>query len=93
MNPALARRTIETLRGLPVAEADRALWDMHSESWHAIAAELGIRLPLHGGDKPALILMALGFGRQPASPSPAGMTSHATRRRLRRPSASVSAAI
>jgi len=59
MNPTLARLTISRLRGLSVREADQVLCALHSESLHAIAAELGIRLPTFGGDKPALILTAL----------------------------------
>lgn len=59
MNPALARLEVDRLRRLPLHEADRALCGMHSECWHAIGAVLGLRLPLSGRDKPAIIVGAL----------------------------------
>jgi hypothetical protein len=59
MNASLARLTIGILRAKPLHEADRALCEMHTDDLHAIAAELGMRLPLFGGDKPAMIIGGL----------------------------------
>jgi len=56
MNPHMARLEIAELRKLSNQQADERLCRMHSECWHAIAAELGIKLPLYGGDKPAIII-------------------------------------
>lgn len=64
MNPHMARLTIAELRKLDVHQADSRLCAMHTDDLHAIAAELGIKLPLSGGDKPVIILGQLGFGRQ-----------------------------
>jgi len=61
MNPILARYTIASLRQMTVAQADRALCEMHSECWHAIALELGITLPTFGSDKPNIIIGQLGL--------------------------------
>lgn len=56
MNADMARNTISELRKMTVAEADARLCRMRSECWTAIAAELGVRLPTIGGDKPAIII-------------------------------------
>lgn len=61
----MAQLTITQLRKMTVVEADTALCRMHSSCWHAIAEALGIRLPLYGGDKPAIILGQLNLKGTP----------------------------
>jgi hypothetical protein len=59
VSPTVAQQIIQRLRGMTAQEADRTLCDMHSDSLHGVAKELGIRLPIVGGDKPSIIIGAL----------------------------------
>ncbi len=59
MNPALCDYTIAELRKLDVHEADRRLCAMPSWQLCALGDRLGLRLPAIGGDKPAVIGVAL----------------------------------
>lgn len=59
INPALASWHIDQLRGMTVAQADRALCNMHTDLLLDMGAVLCINLPLVGGDKPICILAAI----------------------------------
>jgi hypothetical protein len=53
-------RLTASLRRMSAVEADRALCQMTTDDLLAIGADLGLRLPRPGGDKPAAIVAALG---------------------------------
>ena len=61
MNQFQAENAVKRLRTMTVAEADRFLCASHTDDLHAIADMLRIRLPLRGGDKPCIIIGALGL--------------------------------